>query len=73
MTQSQSERAVPHENLVELVREVTDESFEFDSVQEAIEDARSWAAQSSRRAVVVTGSITLVGEALELADTEGWA
>ena len=44
----------------------------FESFENAVRDAREWAAQSPRRAVVVTGSITLVGEAIELAATERW-
>ena len=36
-----------------------------------IEAARVWAAESPRRAVVVTGSITLVGEAIALAARRG--
>jgi dihydrofolate synthase/folylpolyglutamate synthase len=35
-------------------------------------DARGWAAEAPRRAVLVAGSITLVGEAIELAAREGW-
>lgn len=71
-TQSQSERAVTHEDLAELVRESTDDVVEFESVDQAIQHARSWAAEAPRRAVVVTGSITLVGEAIELAAAEKW-
>ena len=38
----------------------------------AINDARAWAAEAPGRAVIVTGSITLVGEAIALAAAEGW-
>ncbi|CAO1652216.1 bifunctional folylpolyglutamate synthase/dihydrofolate synthase [Salinibacterium sp. NSLL150] len=72
VTASQSDRAVPPEELVETVRAFTDETTDFDSFAEAMELARSWAAENERRAVVVTGSITLVGEALALAEAEGW-
>jgi dihydrofolate synthase/folylpolyglutamate synthase len=72
VTQSQSERAVPAEELVEIVREFTDETTDFDSFGEAVQQARTWAAESPGRAVVVTGSITLVGEAIALAAAEGW-
>jgi dihydrofolate synthase/folylpolyglutamate synthase len=37
-----------------------------------LRSAREWADQAPRRAVVVTGSITLVGEAITLARFEGW-
>jgi len=74
VTQSQSDRAVPYEELAELVLEITheDATYQFESFQHAVEDARAWAAEAPRRAVVVTGSITLVGEAIALAKEEGW-
>jgi dihydrofolate synthase/folylpolyglutamate synthase len=72
VTQSQSERAVPAADLLETVREVTEEAEEFDSLAEALELARNWAAESEKRAVLVTGSITLVGEAIALAAAGKW-
>lgn len=72
VTQSQSERAIPADELVELVREVTEETTDFDSFEDAITRARDWAAESERRAVIVTGSITLVGEAIALAAAGKW-
>jgi dihydrofolate synthase / folylpolyglutamate synthase len=72
VTQSLSERAIPADELVEIVREVTEETTDFDSFEDAITRARNWAAESERRAVVVTGSITLVGEAIELATAGRW-
>ncbi|EPR76961.1 Dihydrofolate synthase [Leifsonia rubra CMS 76R] len=72
VTSSQSERAVAPEDLVEIVRELHEETTDFDSFAEAMELARGWAAENERRAVVVTGSISLVAEALALADVEGW-
>ena len=74
VTQSQSERAVPYGELAELVLELTNEdaTYQFESFERAMRDARSWAAEAPRRAVLVAGSITLVGEAIELAAREGW-
>ena len=74
VTQSQSERAVNYEELAELVLELSheDATYQFESFEHAIADARAWAAEEPRRAVVVTGSITLVGEAIALAGLEGW-
>jgi dihydrofolate synthase/folylpolyglutamate synthase len=72
VTSSQSDRAVAPEDLVETVRSFSDETTDFDSFAEAMELARDWAAENERRAVVVTGSISLVGEALALAQLEGW-
>jgi dihydrofolate synthase/folylpolyglutamate synthase len=72
VTQSQSDRAIPHPELAALAgaSSVTTESY--GSLDDAIRDARAWAAQNDRRAVVVTGSITLVGEAMALATAERW-
>lgn len=72
VTSSQSDRAVAPEELVETVREFSEETTDFDSFAEALALARTWAAENERRAVVVTGSISLVGEALALAEAEGW-
>jgi dihydrofolate synthase/folylpolyglutamate synthase len=74
VTQSNSDRAVPYEELAELVLELSheDATYQFESFQHAVDDARAWAAEAPRRAVVVTGSITLVGEAIALAAEEGW-
>jgi len=74
VTQSQSERAVPHDRLAELVVEHAgqDSTYQFETFEQAVADARAWAAESDRRAVLVTGSITLVGEAIALAGSERW-
>ncbi len=74
VTQSSSERAVPAEELEDLVRELTESgvSHEFDTLESAIEDARAWAAEAPRRAVLITGSITMIGDALALAEEQGW-
>jgi dihydrofolate synthase/folylpolyglutamate synthase len=74
VTQSQSDRAVDYVELAELVLEATheDATYQFETVEHAINDARAWAAEAPGRAVVVTGSITLVGEAIALAAAEGW-
>lgn len=71
-TQSNSDRAVPAADLAELIREAGAEVSESDSFAEAITEAREWASRAPKRAVLVTGSITLVGEAITLADEEGW-
>lgn len=74
VTSSSSDRAVPVDELAETVREVSpDNSVEdYDNPSEAIAAAREWAAKAPRRGVVVTGSITLIGDALVLAESEGW-
>jgi dihydrofolate synthase/folylpolyglutamate synthase len=74
VTRSSSERAIPAEELAELVRDDVepDAVLVHEEFADAMDAARAWAAESPRRAVVVTGSITLVGEALTLAAAEGW-
>lgn len=74
VTQSQSERAVPADDLAYAVRNAVgvDATWEHDTLAEAAEHARQWASESPKRAVVVTGSVTLVGEAIDLAAHEGW-
>lgn len=39
---------------------------------EAADAARSWAAESDRRAVVIAGSVVLAGEALALSEAQAW-
>jgi dihydrofolate synthase/folylpolyglutamate synthase len=71
-TQSESERAVPADELAEVLRESTDEVHTYESAEAAIEAAREWASEQPRRAVLVTGSITLVGDAIALAKIQRW-
>jgi dihydrofolate synthase/folylpolyglutamate synthase len=74
VTQSSSNRALSHEDLTVGVSRWTrpDITFEYDDLYEALEDARAWAADAPRRAVLVTGSIVLVGETIAIADDRGW-
>lgn len=74
VTQSESERAVAAEQLARVVAAVAgpervqvEERFE-----DALETARDWAAEETGRGVVVTGSITLVGDALAYARDREW-
>ncbi len=73
-TQSGSERAIPAPDLADLIARVAPEHElqTFESLEFAVQDARVWAAQAPRRAVLVTGSITLIGEVIALAGVEGW-
>jgi len=74
VTRSSSSRAVDPDELGEIVREVAGpDSYEvFDDAADAVASARDWAAAAPKRAVLVTGSITLVGDAIGLAAREGW-
>ncbi len=73
-TQSGSERAIDHEVLGDLVLASTnsESTYVFPDLEDALERAREWAAEEPRRAVVVTGSITLVGDAMAIASERGW-
>lgn len=74
VTSSQSDRAIPADELADIVRDDVepDAVFVHDELAEAMDAARAWADEAPRRAVVVTGSITLVGETIALAEAEGW-
>jgi dihydrofolate synthase/folylpolyglutamate synthase len=74
VTSSSSDRAVPVDDLAQLVLELTNEdvTYQFESPAAAIDAAREWAAEAPRRGVVITGSITLIGDALVIAEAEGW-
>ena len=73
-TQSGSDRAIEAEALAAVVAEVAPGTpvEAWESLTAALDEARSWAAEQPTRAVIVTGSITLVGEAIALATSEGW-
>ena len=71
-TASGSDRAVPTAELADALRETNDNVTEADSLADAMAEARSWAGRVPKRAVLVTGSITLIGEVMTLASAEGW-
>jgi dihydrofolate synthase/folylpolyglutamate synthase len=73
VTESASNRARDYIELADIVEEITDaQVLAFASVRSALENAREWASQAPRRAVLVTGSITLIGEALGIAAADDW-
>jgi len=72
VTQSESDRAVAADDLAYIVREYTEEVYTDESAETALEAAREWAQQGEKRAVLVTGSITLVGDAIALATAGRW-
>jgi dihydrofolate synthase/folylpolyglutamate synthase len=74
VTRSQSDRATPVDELAEVALMVapSESVLRFEDLGEAVGAAREWAAEAPSRAVLITGSITLVGEALALAETGGW-
>jgi dihydrofolate synthase/folylpolyglutamate synthase len=74
VTKSTSDRAIGVEQLAQIVLAESheDATYQYDTFEHAVSAARDWAAESPRRAVVITGSITLVGDAIQLAEKEGW-
>jgi dihydrofolate synthase/folylpolyglutamate synthase len=72
VTQSESDRAVAADDLAYIVREYTEEVYTDESAETALEAAREWAQEGEKRAVLVTGSITLVGDAISLATAGRW-
>ena len=74
VTRSHSDRAIPVDELADRIEGWVHDKPElrFESLSEAIAEAREWANAAPRRGVLVTGSITLVGEAIALATEEGW-
>ncbi len=74
VTESSSDRAVPVDDLAEIVGERAHAApvVRAESLSDALEQARGWAAAEARRAVLVTGSITLVGDAMSIARDEEW-
>ena len=73
-TRSQSDRATPVDELAQIALSVAsrDAVHPYDDFEEAVDAARTWASEAPSRAVLITGSITLVGEAIALADAGGW-
>ena len=74
VTRSTSERAIEPDALAELAAAVAGDAAvtTHGFLSDALAVAREWAAEAPRRAVLVTGSITLVGDAIRLAAEEGW-
>lgn len=74
VTQPASERALDADELGDIVRdEVGDEAtIVYSDALDALESAREWAGEAGRRAVVVTGSIVLVGAAMAYAEEQEW-
>ncbi|AAT88706.1 dihydrofolate synthase [Leifsonia xyli subsp. xyli] len=74
VTEPASDRALPAEELGDIVRDEAGEeaALVFSDALDALETAREWAGERARRAVVVTGSILLVGAAMAYAEERGW-
>jgi dihydrofolate synthase/folylpolyglutamate synthase len=74
VTEPASDRALPADELGDIVRdEAGDEAtIVYSDALDALEAAREWAGEEPRRAVVVSGSIVLVGAAMAYAEEQGW-
>lgn len=71
-TTPESERAGDPDRLADLVEERGGRVTVHPSLADAAAAARTWAAASDRRAVVIAGSVLLAGEALILSADEDW-
>ena len=73
VTRPDSERARDAADLAAAVaaRVGADRVQAVERLDDALDDARAWAAEAPKRAVVVTGSIALVGEAMAIAADRG--
>jgi dihydrofolate synthase/folylpolyglutamate synthase len=74
VTQSESDRAVPAGELAASVASIVgaDRVDVVERLDDALDEARDWASRAEKRGVVVTGSITLVGDAMAIADDREW-
>ena len=74
VTAPESDRAVPAEQLGTFVadRIGADRVSVAPRLDDALDEARAWAAEAPKRAVVVAGSIALVGEAMIIAADREW-
>jgi dihydrofolate synthase/folylpolyglutamate synthase len=74
VTRSTSDRAIGVNELAAIVLHESheDATYQYDTLEHAMEQAREWALQAPKRGIVVTGSITLVGDAIQLAEREDW-
>ena len=74
VTRSESDRAVPAGELAASVASIVgaDRVDVAERLDDALDEARDWAGAGDKRGVVVTGSITLVGDAMAIAEDREW-
>jgi dihydrofolate synthase/folylpolyglutamate synthase len=74
ITQSSSDRAVSARDLAAIATSIVgpDRVSVEPSLEAALEIGRTRASETEKGAVLVTGSITLVGDAMAFARTQGW-
>ncbi|MFB4350938.1 bifunctional folylpolyglutamate synthase/dihydrofolate synthase [Microbacterium sp. CR_7] len=71
-TAPESDRASDADAIADLVEATGRRATVHESLADAADAAREWAASSDRRAVVIAGSVVLAGEAIALAEEEDW-
>ncbi|UUE19176.1 bifunctional folylpolyglutamate synthase/dihydrofolate synthase [Microbacterium sp. J1-1] len=71
-TAPESDRASDADAIADLVEQTGQRATVHDSLADAADAAREWAASSDRRAVIIAGSVVLAGEAIALAEEEDW-
>lgn len=71
-TAPDSDRAADPDALADLVESVGGRVTVHPNLEDATDAAREWASASDRRAVLITGSIVLAGDALALAEAQDW-
>ncbi|WP_144873131.1 folylpolyglutamate synthase/dihydrofolate synthase family protein [Microbacterium sp. 1.5R] len=71
-TAPESDRASDADSIADLVEATGHRATVHQTLADAADAAREWAASSDRRAVVVAGSVVLAGEAIALAEEEDW-
>lgn len=74
LTTSASTRSIPVDELADRARTTVDPALvhSYDTLEDAVFEAREWANEGESRLVVVTGSVVLAGEVVELAEENGW-
>jgi dihydrofolate synthase/folylpolyglutamate synthase len=74
LTASASTRSIPVDELADRARATVDPALvhTYDNLEDAVFEAREWANDGDSRLVVVTGSVVLAGEVVELAEENGW-
>ncbi|GAA1952314.1 bifunctional folylpolyglutamate synthase/dihydrofolate synthase [Agromyces allii] len=74
VTSPDSDRATAADGLAGIVaaKVGADRLTVIERLDDALDEARDWATEGEKRAVVVTGSVVLVGDAIRIAGDRGW-
>ena len=72
VTSPSSDRAADADRLADVVENAGLPATVHPTLDDAAEAARDWASTAPRRAVIIVGSVVLAGEAIALAQEQGW-